>query len=217
MSTLDPLRLLAHDPETTQAYLEFTRRFIRRYLQDPSRVREVSQSALAEMLAKLERGLAPTPGRVHYWVAASASNAVRRELTRMRHRAVTYESRLHNQPAPNQDDVLVARWEVERIECLLAQFNGRARRALRREGLRRLAVVGGVASNQRLRGEMARAAVADGFETLFPPPDLCTDNAAMIAAAGAVLLARGERHGLALNAFSRVSIDAAPWTVWTTR
>jgi hypothetical protein len=33
----------------------------------------------------------------------------------------------------------------------------------------------------------------------------------MIAAAGAVLLARGERHCLALNAFSRVPIDAAPW------
>jgi tRNA A37 threonylcarbamoyltransferase TsaD len=41
---------------------------------------------------------------------------------------------------------------------------------------------------------------------------LCTDNAVMIAAAGARLLARGEDHGLALNSFSRVPLGAAPWT-----
>jgi len=103
---------------------------------------------------------------------------------------------------------LAASFEAAAVDVLV----GRSRRALRHEGLRRLAVVGGVAANRRLRAEMARAAAADGFETLFPPPDLCTDNAAMIAAAGAALLARGERHGLALNAFSRVAIDAAPWT-----
>ena len=33
----------------------------------------------------------------------------------------------------------------------------------------------------------------------------------MIAAAGFALLTRGERHGLGLNAFSRVPIDAPPW------
>jgi len=103
---------------------------------------------------------------------------------------------------------LAASFEAAAVDVLV----GRSRRALHREGLRRLAVVGGVAANQRLRGEMRRAAAADGFEALFPPQELCTDNAAMIAAAGAVLLARGERHGLALNAFSRVAIDAAPWT-----
>jgi N6-L-threonylcarbamoyladenine synthase len=102
---------------------------------------------------------------------------------------------------------LAASFQAAAVDVLV----GRSRRALRSEGLRRLAVVGGVAANQHLRGEMVRAAAADGFETIFPPLDLCTDNAAMIAAAGAVLLARGERHGLALNAFSRVAIDAAPW------
>ncbi len=89
---------------------------------------------------------------------------------------------------------------------------GRARRALRHTGLRRLAVVGGVAANQSLRDALQSAGRDDAFETLLPPLALCTDNAAMIAAAGTTLLARGERHGLALNAFSRVPIDAAPWT-----
>lgn len=103
---------------------------------------------------------------------------------------------------------IAASFEAAAVDVLV----GRARRALRDEGLRRIAVVGGVAANRHLREELARAGAADGFSVHFPPLDLCTDNAAMIAAAGAVLLARGERHGLALNAFSRAAIDAAPWT-----
>jgi N6-L-threonylcarbamoyladenine synthase len=86
----------------------------------------------------------------------------------------------------------------------------RARRALAAEGLGRLAVVGGVAANRRLRREMERAAAQDGFRVTFPPPALCTDNAAMVAAAGAQMLARGERGALDLAAFSRLALGAPP-------
>jgi N6-L-threonylcarbamoyladenine synthase len=102
---------------------------------------------------------------------------------------------------------IAASFEAAAIDVLI----GRVRRALRGEGLACVAVVGGVAANRHLRDELARAGEAEGFAVHFPPLELCTDNAAMIAAAGAVLLGRGERHGLALNAFSRVAIDAAPW------
>jgi N6-L-threonylcarbamoyladenine synthase len=84
---------------------------------------------------------------------------------------------------------------------------GRARRALRDEGMGRLAVVGGVAANRRLRDSMQRAAEQDGFLAVFPPPAFCTDNAVMVAAAGARMLSRGERHDLDLEAFSRLPLD----------
>jgi N6-L-threonylcarbamoyladenine synthase len=69
----------------------------------------------------------------------------------------------------------------------------KSRRALVREGLRDLVVCGGVAANRGLRAALAGAAAEDGFALYIPPPKRCTDNAAMIAAAGAQLHALGAR------------------------
>jgi N6-L-threonylcarbamoyladenine synthase len=75
----------------------------------------------------------------------------------------------------------------------------KSRRALLREGLRDLIVCGGVAANRGLRAGLALAAAADGFSLYIPPPKRCTDNASMIAAAGAQLLARGARAAIDLG------------------
>jgi N6-L-threonylcarbamoyladenine synthase len=106
---------------------------------------------------------------------------------------------------------VAASFEAAAVDSLVI----RTRRALRLEGLARVGVVGGVAANRRLRTEMLRAGEESGFAAVFPPPELCTDNAVMIAAAGARLLGQGQRDGLGLSAFSRVPVGAAPWRAVT--
>jgi N6-L-threonylcarbamoyladenine synthase len=120
--------------------------------------------------------------------------------------AVALEVRRREPLGETQRADLAASFQAAATDPLVA----RARRALAREGLGRLAVVGGVAANRRLRREMERAAREEGFRVSFPPPELCTDNAAMVAAAGAQMLARGERGGLDLAGFSRLPLGAAP-------
>ena len=58
------------------------------------------------------------------------------------------------------------------------------RRASRQTGIRILCVAGGVAANRSLSAALQAMAQAEGLRLVVPAPILCTDNAAMIAAAG---------------------------------
>ena len=81
--------------------------------------------------------------------------------------------------------------------------------ALDATGMRELQVGGGVAANSGLRAALADACAARGARAHLPPRKRCTDNASMIAAAGAARLARGERSDLSLAAVASLPLSAA--------
>ncbi len=79
-------------------------------------------------------------------------------------------------------------------------------RGAKDRGMKKLAIAGGVASNQTLRKAMEEACEKAGIAFYYPSPILCTDNAAMIGAAGYYEYLKGTRSGLDLNAVPNLKL-----------
>jgi N6-L-threonylcarbamoyladenine synthase len=97
---------------------------------------------------------------------------------------------------------VAASFEEAAVEILVTK----ATEACRLLGATTLAVGGGVAANARLR-ELLDLASGPRLRCLYPPPGLCTDNAAMIATVGDFYLERGACSPPWLPAVAR-------WPLW---
>ena len=82
--------------------------------------------------------------------------------------------------------------------------------AAKRHGAASISIGGGVARNERLR-EKLRARLGQ-HELLFPEPEYCSDNAAMIAGLGCVRYLAGQRDDLALEVAARSDLDTRTLT-----
>ncbi|TDL31211.1 tRNA (adenosine(37)-N6)-threonylcarbamoyltransferase complex transferase subunit TsaD [Jeotgalibacillus sp. S-D1] len=92
---------------------------------------------------------------------------------------------------------LAASFQESVIEVLVTK----AERAVKEYKAEQLLLAGGVAANKGLRQRLEETfGDAGSIELIIPPLSLCTDNAAMIAAAGTISFEQGKRSGYALNA-----------------
>lgn len=98
---------------------------------------------------------------------------------------------------------LCAAFQSAVVETLV----GKTLLAARTEGLGRVVLAGGVAANRGLRARMAERCKSAKLSLFVPPVASCTDNAAMIAYAGAQRLVAGEHDGMGLAPSTKTALE----------
>ncbi len=109
----------------------------------------------------------------------------------------------------------VARNEALPLADIAASFQeavadvlvGKTMRAVEERGVAAVSVTGGVSANSRLREVFQETCHRKKIDVFFPKLSLCTDNAAMIAAAGYARMKMGEISDLRLNVFPNVPLE----------
>jgi len=93
-------------------------------------------------------------------------------------------------------------------EAVVDALAGKTAMAAEEQSVAAVALGGGVAANTALRSELHRRVEALGLPLLVPPPAWCTDNGAMIGAAGGFRFLAGDRAGPTLEAIPNLAL---PW------
>jgi len=94
--------------------------------------------------------------------------------------------------------------------AIVSVLTEKLRRAVSLTGIKSIGVAGGVAANHELAVSLQVMAKAEGLRLIVPPPELCTDNAAMIASAGCYRLRSGAANTLDFDTLATETLGGEP-------
>ena len=108
----------------------------------------------------------------------------------------------HKNPDVNKKD-LCASFEKVTTDMLL----NNTKKAIKKLNISKLALAGGVSANSYIREKFLQLEMLEKIKVYYPELSLCTDNAAMIAAAGYYNYKAGKLSDLTLNAIPNLKIN----------
>lgn len=115
---------------------------------------------------------------------------------------------LHN-ASQRGEEINVADFAASLQKAITKVLAEKTMRAAKDMGVKTILLSGGVGANKGLRQRLGDLAQAAGMRLYYPPPVLCTDNAAMIACAGYYRYKRGEFSTLDLNAIPGLQLTGS--------